>query len=282
MIRLSVFLAVMLAGCASEQPPIPIPETVMIPSGAFIRGSGRAEREAAYQLDERAYGHSVTRTGRWYESEVKRGRVTLPAFRITRTVITNRQYAAFISATGHPAPDVSRKVWKSYRLNHPFSRTRRHGWTGDQPPAGREDHPVVLVSHGDARAYAKWVGGVTKAVWRLPGEAEWEKAVRGVDGRRFPWGDEFDPARLNSADTGPFDTVPVGTFSAGVGPFGVLDGAGQVYEWTSTPLGSARFVVKGGSWDDKGCGVCRPAARHGRPVDIKHILIGFRLVRKAF
>ncbi|MCH7865658.1 MAG: SUMF1/EgtB/PvdO family nonheme iron enzyme, partial [Proteobacteria bacterium] len=53
-----------------------------------------------------------------------------------------------------------------------------------------------------------------------------------------------------------------------------------VFEWTSTPAGKGRFLVKGGSWDDKGCGVCRPAARHSRPKDLKHILIGFRLVQE--
>ena len=61
----------------------------------------------------------------------------------------------------------------------------------------------------------------------------------------------------------------------------MMDAAGQVYEWTSTKADvKGRYVVKGGSWDDKGCGVCRPAARHSRPKDIKHILIGFRLVKE--
>jgi formylglycine-generating enzyme required for sulfatase activity len=85
---------------------------------------------------------------------------------------------------------------------------------------------------------------------------------------------------LNSHDAGPFDTLPVGTFSTGASPFGILDAAGQVFEWTATPAGSERFIVKGGSWDDKGCGVFRPAARHSRPVKLKHVLIGFRLVRE--
>ncbi len=281
--RVTVFvlLAVLLAGCVAERTSVPIPDTVIVPAGSFVRGSDRAERQAAYALDERAYGHSATRRGRWYDSEFKRGGITLTGFRITRGVITNRQYAAFVAATGQAAPDVSRKTWKSYRLNHPYSRTGRHAWTGNRPPAGREDHPVVLVSHLDARDYAKWLGGLTKRVWRLPSEAEWEKAIRGVDGRHFPWGDAFDPKRLNSADKGPFDTVPVGAFPGGAGPFGLLDGAGQVFEWTSTLQGAARFIVKGGSWDDKGCGVCRPATRHGRPTEIKHILIGFRLIREG-
>ena len=59
----------------------------------------------------------------------------------------------------------------------------------------------------------------------------------------------------------------------------MLDAAGLVFEWTATLNGAARYIVKGGSWDDKGCGVCRPAARHARPTDLRHILIGFRLVR---
>ena len=137
---------------------------------------------------------------------------------------------------------------------------------------------MVLVSHADALAYAAWLSAETGRRWRLPSELEWEKAVRGTDGRRFPWGDAWGPERLNSHDRGPFDTLPVGSFSGGIGPFGLVDGAGQVFEWTSSPGNPGRFLVKGGSWDDSGCGVCRPAARHARPADLKHILVGFRLV----
>ena len=138
-----------------------------------------------------------------------------------------------------------------------------------------------MVSHGDAEAYAAWLSARTRLAWRLPTEIEWEKAARGADGRRFPWGERFAPDRLNIHDRGPFATMPVGSFPAGASPFGLLDGAGQVFEWTATPRGEDRYYVKGGSWDDKGCGVCRPAARHARPAGIKHILIGFRLVVEA-
>ena len=257
-----------------------VPEVVEIPAGPFIMGSDRAEREAAYRLDEAAYGHSRTREWKWYESEFPRQTVETGAYFITRTPITNAQYAAFVRATGHPVPDVDAETWKGYGLIHPYARTRRHAWRNGAPPPGRERHPVVLVSHADARAYAAWLSRETGEVWRLPTEREWEKAARGTDGRRFPWGDAFDPRRLNSHDAGPFDTVPVGSFPAGASPFGVLDAAGQVYEWTATPAGEGRAIVKGGSWDDSGCGICRPAARHSRPLDLKHILIGFRLVRE--
>ncbi len=254
------------------------PELVTIPAGPFITGSDAAEREAAYRLDEAAYGSAITRQQRWYSGEPPRSSIATGSYRITRTPITNRQYAAFVAATGHRVPDVSAATWKSYGLNHPYARTRRFAWQGASAPAGREDHPVVLVSRSDALAYAAWLTRRSECRWRLPTEPEWEKAARGVDGRHFPWGDDFMPTRLNSADLGPFDTTPVGAYPEGASPFGLLDAAGQVYEWTATEAGPGRAIVKGGSWDDRGCGVCRPAARHGRPMELRHIIIGFRLV----
>ncbi len=279
-----VQLALLLCGlaiAATGAAEGPIPAVVQIPAGPFLAGSDQAERDLAYRLDEQAYGHGATREQRWYDDERARSPAETGAYAITVTPITNRQYAAFLAATGHPPPDVDRATWRSYGLVHPYERTRPFAWTSGRPPAGREDHPVVLVSVADAQAYAAWLAQRTGRAWRLPTELEWEKAARGVDGRTFPWGNEFDPARLNTHDAGPFDTVPVGRVPAGASPFGVLDPAGQVYEWTATAAGAGRAIVKGGSWDDKGCGVCRPAARHARPVTLKHILIGFRLARDA-
>lgn len=273
-------MVMMLAACA-QVPAAELPELVSIPDGPFIVGSDRAEREMAYRLDEAAYGHSVTRQSKWYENEPDRHEETLPAFEISRSPITNRQYAVFIAATARAAPDVDLATWRSYKLIHPYERTRRHAWTAGTMPKGREDHPVVLVTHADAVAYAAWLTQRTDRRWRLPTEREWEKAVRGTEGRIFPWGDDWEPTHLNSHDRGPFDTTSVGSFPEGAGPFGLLDGAGQVFEWTATKVGGGsreRYAVKGGSWDDSGCGVCRPAARHTRPADLKHILIGFRLV----
>ena len=284
-IGLSVLAAVAIAvaALAGGRPAaagsaVPVPDLVRIPAGAFVSGSDRAEREVAYRLDEQAYGHSYTREHEWYEDERPRATRETGAYAITRTPITNRQYAAFVAATGHRAPDVARETWEGYGLIHPYDRTRRHAWSNGTPPQGRSDHPVVLVSHADARAYARWLGEVTGRRWRLPSELEWEKAARGTDGRYFPWGDAWDPAKANTHDAGPFDTMPVGSYPDGASPYDLLDAAGQVFEWTGTPRGNGRYLVKGGSWDDKGCGVCRAASRHGRPEDIKHILVGFRLV----
>lgn len=256
-----------------------VPPVVSVAAGPFLYGSSPRERARAYALDELAYGHSRTRDLGWYDGEPPLTEGRTDAFEITETPVTNRQYAAFVRATGHPPPDVDPQTWAGYRLIHPFERTRRHAWSTGAPPDGREDHPVVLVSHADARAYARWLSAQTGRSWRLPDEREWEKAARGPDGRIFPWGDAWDASRLNSHDAGPFDTMPVGRFPGGASPFGLLDAAGQVFEWTATPAGDGRFIVKGGSWDDSGCGICRPAARHSRPEGIRHILIGFRLLR---
>lgn len=257
-----------------------LPPVVEIPAGPFIAGSDATEREFAYRLDEAAYGSPVTRTQGWYENELPRSAAGAGAYAITVTPITNRQYASFVARTGHRAPGVDRATWAASGLVHPYERTKRFSWAKRRPPPGREYHPVVLVSRADAQAYAAWLSRRTGRRWRLPTETQWEKAARGTEGRHFPWGDEFDPARLNSHDDGPFDTTPAGHYAAGASPFGVLDAAGQVYEWTSSDAAAGRAIVKGGSWDDRGCGVCRPAARHARPVTLRHILIGFRLVRQ--
>lgn len=277
---LAISIVAALAPGAAAQ-PLPLPEFVSVPAGPFVMGSDASEREAAYRLDEAAYGHSATRRQGWYSSEFPRQEARTGAYGIMRVPVTNGLYARFVTASGHPAPDVDAATWRGYGLVHPYERVQRFLWRDGEPPPGRRDHPVVLVSHADAEAFAAWLGEVTGVAWRLPTEAEWEKAARGTDGRRFPWGNAFEPGRLNSHDAGPFGTTPAGSLISGASPYGMLDAAGQVFEWTAKPAGNGRFIVKGGSWDDKGCGVCRPAARHSRPAVLKHILIGFRLVRDA-
>ncbi|GIX49061.1 MAG: hypothetical protein KatS3mg131_3272 [Candidatus Tectimicrobiota bacterium] len=256
-------------------PPATPTPMVTIPAGPFLMGSTREEREYGYRLDE-LRGSAVARTYRWFENETRR-QVTLPAYRIDRTPVTNAAYACFVAQSGHPPPFVSEAEWRSYRLIHDYATVRRFLWHGKEPPPGRARHPVVLVSHADAAAYCAWRGQVEGRPLRLPTEEEWEKAARGADGRYFPWGNTFDPRRLNSADLGPYDTVPVGQYPQGQSPYGVLDMAGQVFEWTQTLLrpDPPTYIVKGGSWDDLP-GVTRAAARHGRPACLKHILIGFR------
>jgi formylglycine-generating enzyme required for sulfatase activity len=244
--QLAVALPVALGSAPARPVEDWLPPVVEIPYGRFIAGSDRRERELAYRLDERAYGEPITRRERWYEGERQRRRVSLHAYAITLTPITNRQYTAFVAETGHRVPEVDRATWAVYGLAHPYERTRRHARREGKPPVGRGNHPVVLVSLADAAAYAEWLSRKTGVRWRLPTELEWEKAARGTDGRAFPWGAEFDPSRLNSHDAGPFDTTPAGVYPSGASPFGVLDAAGQVYEWTATLAAPGRAIVKGG------------------------------------
>jgi len=286
--RLQYFSAIlllfpMLPGWSATTQSLPLDLTtekspkamVVIPAGSFLMGSSDKAREYGYQLDE-ARGSDAARKYRWFDNETQRTEF-LPAYQIDRFPVTNVEYEQFILATSHRAPFVSREMWKSYGLIHPYTTVTRFLWRNKHFPPGRGRHPVVLASMDDAAAYCEWRGKQQGRVLRLPNEKEWEKAARGTSGNRFPWGNEFDASRLNSADEGPYDTMPVGQFQQGVSPYGVYDMAGMVFEWTATqcPGGPGRIIVKGGSWDDYP-GVTRSAARHCRPGDLKHVLIGFR------
>jgi len=191
------------------------PKTIVIPAGSFMTGSSPKEKEYAYSIDEKAYGHSVTRNQQWYAGEALPKKIFLREYHIMVTPVTNSAYAQFISETGHPLPQVKEKTWTSYGLIHSFKTTRPYQWTNETPPKSRKNHPVVLVSHDDATLYAKWLSHKTGQTWRLPIEHEWEKAARGTDGRYFPWGNRFEPSKLNSHDLGKFSTTEVGHFPGG-------------------------------------------------------------------
>jgi len=252
-------------------------EWVDIPNGYFLMGSTPSQIKEGYRISAKGYNHDGVRRAGWFDNESPQRRINLPAFRIQKTTVTNAEYDEFITATGHPVPYVTAKTWASYHLVHPYNRVKQYLWSDGKIPKMKANYPVVLISYDDATAYASWLSHKLGRTVQLPSEAQWEKAMRGSDGRLYPWGDVYDPKRLNNADRGPYTTTPVGSFSDGVSPYGILDGAGQVFEWTSTQWGKDKKTVKGGSWDDHG-GVCRPAAHHGRPMALKHILIGFRLV----
>jgi formylglycine-generating enzyme required for sulfatase activity len=250
---------------------------VTVPAGKFLMGSSKAQVETGYRVSAAGYGDDRIRKLGWFDREMPQHKHELPGFRIQKKPVTQREYARFISETGHPSPFVDESTWHTYRLVHPYGRAKIYNWTHNSPPADKLDHPVVLVSVHDAEAYAAWLSRKTGRKLRLPTEAEWEKAIRGTDGRLYPWGNDYDPTRLNNADRGSFATMSVDSFPQGASPYGILDGAGQVYEWTATSQDKGKRIVKGGSWDDHG-GICRPAARHARPEYLQHILIGFRLV----
>ena len=275
--------------CASEPITCPV-DMVAVPAGRFEMGTGDAE------IDRLLSSYHGDRS--LYEPEFPSHTVELPAFCIDRTEVTQKQYQRFVEATGRERPFVDRD-WAA-----PFN------WSDAGPPAGLEQHPVVLVSYFDAEAYCGWAG---KA---LPTEAEWEKAARGSDGRRYPWGDEWDASRLHSAAAwadGELETMerwktwwesvyrvelrgktattaPVSSHPAGASPYGAQDMAGNVFEWVDawfeaypgSPYGHPEFggkyrVVRGGDWYLDRV-YTRAAARLRSPPEHKVTTIGFRCV----
>lgn len=173
------------------------PETILVPAGSFLMGN--------------LPGDSIP------AEETPQHEVNLPAFRIGQYPITNAQYAEFI---------------KREKQQEPPKKT---GWFLREPPADKLDHPVTGVSWSDAQVYCHWLSGQTGRTYRLPSEAEWEKAARGVDGRLYPWGNEWSSGRCNFASD---DTTAVNTYPEGVSPYGCYDMLGNVQEWTSTLWGS--------------------------------------------
>jgi formylglycine-generating enzyme required for sulfatase activity len=147
--------------------------------------------------------------------------VFVACFYIDIWPVTNAEYKRFVEATDHPVPN--------YEVS--WCDTAGYNWDPETRmyPEGKADHPVVLVTWEDAMAYAAWANK------RLLTEAEWERAARGLEGRRYPWGNEFLSGRCNSQEADLGETSPAGTFSPhGDTPEGVVDMIGNVWEWTNT------------------------------------------------
>jgi formylglycine-generating enzyme required for sulfatase activity len=248
-----------------------------IPAGPFIAGSTDAEREAAYVAASAFTHDDYVREHHWFEQEAPRHTETLGAFRIDRMPVSMSEYGEAVAAGVVPGPFIDGAAWQAQGLKQDYSRqVERYVWSGGRPvTADYATHPVVLVTWEEARRYCAWRGR------RLPTAAEYEKAARGADGRVYPWGDAFDATRLNTGTTPGGDTTPVGSFPRGASPYGVLDAAGNVFEWTSTPWRvPGQYTVKGSSWEDPP-GVGRGASQHGRAATLRLPIVGFRCAGDA-
>jgi len=171
--------------------------------------------------------------------------VYLPEFRMARFPVTNEQYRLFLDANlQHPAPPD----WKERKF-----------------PSGKEQHPVTRVRYEDALAFCRWAG------CRLPGEEEWEKAARGVDGRPYPWGSAWDARYCNTKEAGIGATTPVDRYPIGASPFGVWDMCGNVWEWLEG------MNLKGGAWSQSGMIANTANTNWMRPYTMLRLLdVGFR------
>ncbi len=221
--------------------------------------------------------------------------VVLPAFDIDRFEVTYGRYRAFVRATARPAPYVHEN-WAAV-----------YNWTRDDFPPALEHCPVILITWADADAYCRWAGR------RLPTEAEWEKAARGVDGRPYPWGEAWDARKSNVVtrlsgslrDVAAWDRFEaewtgskqpelstVGAYPTDQSPFGVFDVQGNVSEWvagTFEPVpgappsdrvgyGEGLRVARGNSWGNRDYATSL-AVRYPYREDRVDSVIGFRCAR---
>jgi len=231
---------------------------VRVPAGEFIMGS-----DPAYDTSAR-------------EDELPQHTVDLAEYYIGKYPITNAHYQVFMDAT----------------------QPRKLGGTPSwQSPPSKENHPVASVTWDEAAAFCMWLSQETGYIFRLPTEAEWEKAARGTDGRTFPWGEGWDFDRANALEMRPGAT-PVGQFSPdGDSPYGAADMSGNVWEWCADRYHGKeyqhrkRHVVKNphGPEDGEGCvvrgGAFDTSARHIRCAHRnwhypfkRHYDVGFRIV----
>jgi formylglycine-generating enzyme required for sulfatase activity len=275
--------------------------SVLIRAGSFTMGT---EPDGGGESDERP-AHSVT----------------LPAFCMDRTEVTVAQYRACVAARS--CSDAHTTVqWNGVTNSDHRVWDRFCNWRFTD----RENHPINCVDWNQARAYCGWAGG------RLPREAEWEYAARGSDGRVYPWGPESpDRTRLNACDSrcremkrrseretgvavtdadrvmfegddGFVSTAPVGGFPAGASPFGLLDMAGNVWEWVEDVYAADAYqhhnaegvfareatdarqstelrVFRGGGWGDVSPAWVRAAGRGTSEPGVRGNYLGFRCAR---
>ncbi len=239
---------------AQKSPPTPPEGMVYVPAGEFSMGTNDADSSEFNQRDNVPLNANDARP---------QHKATTGAFFIDKTEVTNAQYQKYCDATDVPTPPH----WKDGKF-----------------PDGEADFPVQRVNWYEAGAYAKWAGR------RLPTEIEWEKAARGTDARRFPWGDNWDADKANSSSA---QSRAVGQYTAGASPYGALDMSGNVAEWTSSwwqsyanaptqqpAFGTKYKVVRGGAWSSHGNqgqtwfrGIASPRTRIE--------WIGFRCVQEA-
>ncbi len=256
---------------------------VYVPAGEFQMGIGFEGISYAHRLCREAAADPLTANcyASAYVDELPAHSVTLDAFWIDQTEVTNQQYQRCVEVGACSPPEDE------------SSYTRPHYYDDD----AYADYPVIWITQAQASAYCHWAGG------RLPTEAEWEYAARGPEGNMFPWGNDFDGKLLNycdincplgpndpSIDDGYIETAPVGSYPDGASWCGALDMAGNVREWVSdwygqytldpqvNPTGPAEghaYIPRGGCWLDTPDNA-RSTNRGSNAPDYTRHKVGFR------
>ncbi len=177
-------------------------EMVVISGGKFIMGEGQEQHE-----------------------------LFLPDYQIGKYPVTNTEYERFIEAGGYQ----DKRFWTAAGWQEMGEKQNEPRYWQD-PRFNKPNQPTIGLGWYECVAYCRWLSVETGQVYRLPSEAEWEKGARGTDGRVYPWGNKFETQWVNAreGDQKVCSSTPVGVYPSGVSPFGLLDCAGNVWEWCAT------------------------------------------------
>ena len=253
---------------------------VTIPAGEFLMGSNIDE-------DPDTEG-----------DELPQHKLYLPEYQISRVPVTVAQFEQFIKATGYQTTaerQGSASVWNDFEWNDVWGANWEYPLGLGSDVKSKVDHPVTCVSWFDTQEFCRW------ANVRLPSEAEWEKAARSSDGRIYPWGNELQDDEYCNFDMNINDTTPVNKYHKGASFYGVLDMAGNVWEWTSSQWGwdwkkpdfgypynphdgredlhtAGFYVLRGGSFN-LGPNLVRSAFRNWNAPNARRSNTGFRVAR---
>ena len=252
-------------------------ELVRVPAGEFLMGSDKAKDKDALS---------------W---EMPQHKVFLDEYLIGKYPVTVRQFAAFVLATGYQTTaekSGSGYNWTGSELKDVPGLNWKHPRLLVNDVKQKQDHPVVLVSWDDAVAFCQWTSKKIGKKVHLPNEAQWEKAARGTDGRIYPWGNQAPDEKRCNFNKYLMDTTSVGQYSPlGDSPYGCVDMAGNVWEWTTSlpwaypysekdgrenPKNRGRRVLRGGAFGNL-FGLVRCGYRHYRDLNIASDGLGFRV-----
>lgn len=250
-----------------------VPELIHIPKGPFLMG-----------ITDSIYYYKAD------DDERPQHRMELPDFWIGKTEVTNAQFRSFVEGDGYQNQAYWTEMGWAWRQENNI--TQPEFWEDMRWNAA--DQPVVGVSWFEAVAYVRWLSAMTGHEFRLPTEAEWEKAARGPDGRIYPWGDESNEMLAN-VTVG--KTTSIDLFSSDISYYGVLGMAGNAQEWCATEWrksypyqledewtgsyleGNVMRAIRGGAWWR---GLTYATSRDGKaPADWGLYPIGFRVATQA-